>query len=271
LRNSMDCLPALARLERFTQLRRGILHGAGKALAPCRLRTLGGRMSITELPKRKDRPASADRCPFCQEAPLDSLTHALHECRMDGWQQHCGWAMDSEAVTTMRARYYVSTMTAILELRCPLNFSAPTKREPAPRRDRKRATGSLSPVPFETVQRVQREKSTPEVASLGAAKWLSRMACATRIQQKQATINCSKSEGQPFPAVTLLQKACQLQMTELKEARSAWENRTGKKSQNDGLDDDLAFCLRLESRSSDLEGLPEMPLLNQLTMFEQAQ
>jgi hypothetical protein len=123
-------------------------------------------------------------------------------------------------------------------------------------------------VPFETVQRVQKEKSTPEVASLGATKWFSRMACA--IQQKQATINCSKSEGQPFPAVTLLQKACQLQMTELKEARSAWENRTGKKSQNDGLDDDLAFCLRLESRSSDLEGLPEITLLNKLTMFEQA-
>jgi hypothetical protein len=59
-------------------------------------------------------------------------------------------------------------------------------------------------------------------------------------------------------------------MTELKEARSAWENRTGKKSQNDGLDDDLAFYLRLESRSSELEGLPEMPLLNKLTMFEQA-
>ena len=103
LRNSMDYLPALASLERFPQLRRGILHGAGKALAPHRLRTLGGRMSITELPKRKDRPAAADRCPFCQEAPLDSLTHALHDCRMDGWQHHCGWAM--EAVTTMRMRY----------------------------------------------------------------------------------------------------------------------------------------------------------------------
>jgi hypothetical protein len=106
------------------------------------------------------------------------------------------------------------------------------------------------------------------VASLGATKWFSRMACA--IQQKQATINCSKSEGQPFPAVTLLRKACQLQMTELKEARSAWESRTGRKSRNDGLDDDLAFCLRLESRSSDLEGLPEMVPLNKLTMFEQA-
>jgi hypothetical protein len=32
---------------------------------------------------------------------------------------------------------------------------------------------------------------TPEVATLGATKWLSRMACA--IQQKQATISYSKS------------------------------------------------------------------------------
>jgi hypothetical protein len=156
LRNSMDYLPALARLEQFPPLHRGILRGAGKALAPHRLRILGGRMSITELPKHKDRPASADRCPFCQEAPapeapLDSLTHAIHECRMDGWQQHCGWAM--EAVCTMRERFCVSTMTAVLGLHCPLNFSAPTKRDPEPRRDRKRATGSLRPVPFEKVQR----------------------------------------------------------------------------------------------------------------------
>ena len=173
LRNSMDYLPALARLEQFPPLHRGILRGAGKALAPHRLRILGGRMSITELPKRKDRPASADRCPFCQEAPapeapLDSLTHAIHECRMDGWQQHCGWAM--EAVCTMRERFCVSTMTAVLGLHCPLNFSAPTKRDPEPRRDRKRATGSLRPVPFEKVQRAQREKMTPEMATLGATK-----------------------------------------------------------------------------------------------------
>ena len=266
LRNGMDHLPALARLDQIPQLHRGILHGAGKALAPHRLRTLGGRASITELPKRKDRPASADHCPFCQEAPLDSLTHALHECRMDRWQQHCAWA--SEAVTTMRERYCISSMTALLELHCPLNFTAPTKRDPAPQRGRKRATGSLRPVSFETVQRAQRDKLTPEVATLGATKWFSRMACA--IQQKQATINFSKAEGKAFPAVTLLKKACQLQMDELKEAREAWENRVGRKSRNDGLDDDLAFCLRLESRSSKSDQLPEMPLLDKLTMFEQA-
>ncbi len=68
----------------------------------------------------------------------------------------------------------------------------------------------------------------------------------------------------------LLQKACQLQKAELKEASSVWESRTGRKSGNDGIEDDLAFCFRLESRSSSLDHLPEAPLLHKLTMFEQA-
>jgi hypothetical protein len=79
---------------------------------------------------------------------------------------------------------------------------------------------------------------TPEVATLGATKWFATQACA--IQQKQATINCSKSEGTAFPAMALLQKACQLQKDELKEARSVWENRTGRKSEKDGNDGDLS-------------------------------
>ena len=40
---------------------------------------------------------------------------------------NCGWAM--EAVSIMRERFLVSMMTAVLELHCPLNFSAPTKRD----------------------------------------------------------------------------------------------------------------------------------------------
>ena len=56
--------------------------------------------------------------------------------------------------------------------------------------------------------------------------------------------------------MTLLQKACQLQTDELKAARSVWERRTGRKSGNDGIEDDLAFCFRLESRSSDLDAEP---------------
>ena len=185
---------------------------------------------------------------------------------MDGWQEHCRWA--AEAINVIRERFLVSTMTAILELHCPLNFSAPTKKDPVAKRGRKRAAGTLKPIPFQEIQKVQKERSTPDVATLGATRWFATQACA--IQQKQATISCTKSEGRAFPALTLLKKACQLQQDELKEARSVWENRTGGKSRNDGIEDDLAFCFRLESRSSNLDHLPETPLLHKLTMFEQA-
>ena len=61
-----------------------------------------------------------------------------------------------------------------------------------------------------------------------------------------------------------------MQETELKEARETWESRTGCKSRMDGMDDELAFCPRLESRSSNSDQLPEISLLGKLTMFEQA-
>jgi hypothetical protein len=70
--------------------------------------------------------------------------------------------------------------------------------------------------------------------------------------------------------MALLQKACQLQKDEPKEARSVWDSHTGGKSVNDGTEDDLGFCFQLESRSSNLDHLPETPLLPRLTMFEQA-
>jgi hypothetical protein len=122
------------------QLHPAVLHGSDKVLTPHRLRTLGGLARITEQPKRKSQTASVDHCPFCLDSPMDSLTHAaLHECRMDGWQEHCKWA--AEAIAVIRERFLVSTMTALLrvELHCPLSFSAPTKKESVHRRGRKRA------------------------------------------------------------------------------------------------------------------------------------
>ena len=89
---------------------------------------------------------------------------------------------------------------------------------------------------------------------LGATKWFANKACALQVQQKKPTIRHSTSEEEILPAVTLLQKAYQLQESELKAARETWENRTGcnLKSRTDGRiasDGDIAFCLRLESRA----------------------
>ena len=109
---------------------------------------------------------------------------------------------------------------------------------------------------------------TPDVATLGATKWFANKACA--LQQKKLTIRNATSDKEIFPAVTLLQKAYQLQEQELKTARAIWENRTGCKSRADGIDDEITLCHRLESRSSDSSQLPKIALLNKLTMFEQA-
>jgi hypothetical protein len=100
LRGSMDYRHALDRLKQIPQLQPAVLHGSDKVLTPHRLRTLGGLARITAEPKRKNKQASVDRCPFCLDSPMDSLTHALHECRMDGWQEHCKWA--AEAIAAMR-------------------------------------------------------------------------------------------------------------------------------------------------------------------------
>ncbi|MFN9909450.1 MAG: hypothetical protein ACK56F_25590, partial [bacterium] len=104
----------------MSRLQPGILHGAGKSINPYRLQTVGGLASITQATRRKDKPVEAGKCPFCRHAPVDSLQHAIHECPMDAWSEHIGWA--KEAVALMRDRFLVSTMTAMLELSCPISL-----------------------------------------------------------------------------------------------------------------------------------------------------
>ncbi len=125
LRNSMDCTTALGQLETWSRLQPGILHGAGKSINPYRLQTVGGLASITQAQRRKDKPVEAGKCPFCRRGPVDSLQHAIHECPMDEWQEHCGWA--KEAVVLIRDRFLASTMTAMLELTCPISRTTQTR------------------------------------------------------------------------------------------------------------------------------------------------
>ena len=266
LRNSMDCTMALSQLEGMKRLQPGVLHGAGKSINPYRLRTLGGLASITQAPRRKDKPVAADKCPFCRLAPVDSLQHAMHECLMDAWTAHSGWA--KEAVTLMRERFLVSTMTAMLELACPISFTARVFRDPLPKRSRKRTLDSIHTTAYTDIQRVLKERTTPDVADLGAQKWFSLQTCA--IAQKEAAGRSAQLDGSCFPATTLMREACRRQKEELQEARGAWERRTGRRLGADGRDDELYSCLRLESRSSDSEQLLAFEPIDRLTLFEQA-
>ncbi len=84
----------------------------------------------------------------------------------------------------MRERLLASTMTAMLELSCPLSLVARTRtrRNLQLKRSRKRTctlvTVSISTTLYREVQRVQKERSTPDVADLGARKWFSLQTCA---------------------------------------------------------------------------------------------
>jgi hypothetical protein len=137
-----------------------------------------------------------------------------------------------------------------------------------PKRGRKRTLVSISTTSYTEVQRVQKERSTPDVADLGAHKWFSLQICA--IGQKEVAGRKAQAEGACFPAVTLLKEACRRQKAELEEARAVWEKRTGRLLGADGRDDELLSCLRLESRSKDCEQLPVSEPIGRLTLFEQA-
>ena len=99
------------------------------------------------------------------------------------------------------------------------------------------------------MQRVQKERATPDVADLGAQKWFSLQSCA--IAQKEVAVRNATVGGTCFPAVTLLHDACRRQKEELQEARTVWEQRTGRRLGADGRDDELFSCLRIESRGTD--------------------
>jgi hypothetical protein len=148
----------------------------------------------------------AGKCPFCRRATVDSLQHAIHECPMDAWPEHSGWA--KEAAELMRDRFLASTMTAMLELACPISLGGRTLSREQPKRGRKRTLVSISTTSPKEVQRVQKERSTPDLADLGAHKWLSLQTCA--IGQKEVAAPDSRaarlklSEGACFPAVTHL-------------------------------------------------------------------
>jgi len=266
LRNSMDCGFSLGRLEGLKRLQSGVLHGAGKSINPYRLRTIGGLALITQAPRQRERSVVADRCPFCRQAPTDSLIHAMYECPMDAWPEHGGWA--KEAVVFVRERYLVSMMTALLELACPINSAARSFRPPPTQRSRKRTLTSIHTTAYTEVQRVQRERTTPNVADLGAQKWFSLQTCA--IAQKEVAVRNATVGGTCFPAVTLLHDACRRQKEELQEARTVWEQRTGRRLGADGRDDELFSCLRIESRGTDDEKLLESDPIDRLTLFEQA-
>ena len=90
------------------------------------------------------------------------------------------------------------------------------------------------------------------------------------IAQKEVAVRNAQAGGTFFPAANLLRDACRRQKEELQEARTVWEQRTGRRLGADGRDDELLFCLRLESRSSDGEKLLASDPIDRLTLFEQA-
>jgi hypothetical protein len=242
-RNSKDCDSRREALQCFPQLKVGVIQGHGKCLNPIRLQVLGGLASITKSAARKGEPIKADLCPFCLHKPLDSLDHAVNECPMNKWPGSCAWA--STAILAIRERFWASTMTALLDLGCPLSFGeAPQREFTPPSRSRKRARGTIQSIPFDEVQRRQRERSAPDLAGLATSKWVEAQRCA--IQVKLSTIRNVKTEvARSFPAVRLLKAACEQQQVELLKVESEWKRRTRSTANLGDASEELHFLFRL--------------------------
>ncbi|MEI7776168.1 MAG: hypothetical protein WCK17_15495, partial [Verrucomicrobiota bacterium] len=267
-RSSKDCASMRDALQRFPQLKVGVIQGHGKCLNPIRLQVLGGLASITKSAPRKGELVQPDLCPFCTRKPVDSLDHAVNDCLMNKWSDACAWA--ATAICTIRERFLVSTVVALLDFACPLRFDEASHRtRSAPTRGRKRARGTIQSVPFDEVQRRQRERSTPDLAELATRKWVEAQRCS--IQVKLSTVRNIKTDtARGFPAVRLLKAACEQQQAELRKVESEWKRRTGSTA-NLGEDaEETHFCLGLESRTSDSSKLSDAEPLNRLTQLEQA-
>ena len=124
--------------------------------------------------------------------------------------------------------------------------------------------GTIQSIPFDEVQRRQRERSAPDLADLATRKWADAQRCS--IQVKLSTIRNIKTDvARSFPAVRLLKAACEQQQVELHRVESEWKRRTGSAANLGGDSEEPHFCLGLESRASDSSKLADAEPLNRLT------
>ena len=144
------------------------LKGHGKATVACRVDILGG---LFPLSSQASAAATPGACLFCHEAATDTLHHLLHQCPMNRWAPLLpeGWC--SQAMDLIRSRYMVSEISAILELGCPLDTSAPSHlQRSGPNTNRKRRRRAMAIIPYDDVLRAQTARSSPVLAE-SVAMW----------------------------------------------------------------------------------------------------
>jgi hypothetical protein len=132
----------------------------------------------------------------------------------DGW---CSQAMD-----LIRSRYMISEITAILELGCPLDTSAPSHPpRSGSRTDRKRRRRAMAIIPYDDVLQAQTARSSPVLAESVASKWFQSTLCSIR-EKELAVAHMDRTPDKDQLAAQLMRAALAKQKALLEEQRSAW-------------------------------------------------
>jgi hypothetical protein len=268
LRDSMDCVELRERLAVFPQLKKGVVGGREKTLSYNRVQVIGGLTTLTILPGKAGQAASGGACPFCIAAPLDTLEHALHDCLSDRWTAHLTDNWGQVVTELARDRYRVATITAILELGCPIDLTRVSRRNAPPTKERADPR-MLRTVGYVEVCQTLKERAAKDISEVGARRWFASE--ASSLGGKRAAWRAVQRNGESgMPAAQLMQAVIDKQQRLLTQEQEKWRERTGATTLESEEGKALARCLAMEARSSKLPAEPDTEAINMLTQFEQA-
>jgi hypothetical protein len=223
---------------------------------------------LTISPAKAGQVASGGACPFCTAAPLDTLAHALHECLSDRWTVHLTDNWGQVVTELARDRYRVATITAILELGCPIDLTRSSRRNAPPAKERADPP-MLRTIEYAEVCQTLKERAAKDISEVGARRWFASE--ASSLSGKRSALRTAQRSGESdMPAAQLMQVAINKQQRLLTKEQEKWRERTGATTLESEEGKALSRCLAMEARSSKLPAEPNTEPLNLLTQFEQA-
>jgi len=199
--------------------------GRSKTVTPFRINLLAGLAPLTAGPSVKGKRTLAE-CPFCDARVLDTLHHCLYDCTMNLHTGDVAWCAEAAKIT--RIRFRSNALTAMLELGCPFDTSAPTRLPRAPLPDTSRAE-KTTPIRLASLKEVQsqlRRNALPVLGENVSRQWFNAKNASVRAKQ----LLLQHRKGTPdanSPSTKLLQKALDQQQTDLAANREMWRHDTG--------------------------------------------
>ena len=181
-RHLLDCIEISDLLRAIPEFPRGAIMGRSKTVTPLRVNLLAGLAPLTAGPSVKGKRTLAE-CPFCDAEVLDTLHHCLYDCTMNLHTEDVAWC--AEAVKITRNRFRSNTLTAMLELGCPFDTSAPSRLPRAPPPDTSRAE-KTTPIRLASLKEVQsqlRRNALPVLGENASRQWFNAKNASVRAKQ----------------------------------------------------------------------------------------